>query len=285
MDWNKTKTIFIIVFSILNVFLYFLYLDRYTESEQVGILGDASIEEKLKADNITYPELPEKADQEPYVLGTARTFETADVSAEGFQVRITDDTLLNVTLNNPVALREEEEGEEEEENPVEKFVSDHVYNGEDYVLWKMDEEENEAIFFQEINGKTLYHSDSGQVVVHWNDNEEVTSYEQTIFEDIAPQELLKDVIPPMQAIQTLYQRTMLPLNSEINFVTLGYSAHVRISDGTQMFLPTWRVNVTLEDGSSENHFINAFKDGILELKEEAEEEEAEEEEEENAVEE
>ncbi|RNF39913.1 two-component system regulatory protein YycI [Planococcus salinus] len=265
MDWSKTKTIFIIVFSILNIFLYLLYVERYTESEKVGILGDATIEEKLKADTIAYPELPEEVDQEPYVLGTAKVFETKDIATEGIQVRITDDTKLTVTLNSPLALNEVEEGE-----PVEEFVSEHVYEGEEYVLWNVDEEKNEAIFFQEINDKTLYHSDSGKLVLHWNEDEEVTHYEQTIFEEITPQELLKDVIPPMQALQTLYQRTMLPSDSEIDFVTLGYSAHVRISDGTQMFLPTWRVKVTLEDGSSENYFVNAFKDGVLELEKDEE---------------
>lgn len=39
LDWNKTKTIFIVVFSILNVFLYSLYVDRVMETQNVQVLG------------------------------------------------------------------------------------------------------------------------------------------------------------------------------------------------------------------------------------------------------
>ena len=62
MDWNKTKTIFIIVFSILNVFLLSLYLGRYNESQQMDKPSDTPISEKLAIDNIKILEtdLPSK---------------------------------------------------------------------------------------------------------------------------------------------------------------------------------------------------------------------------------
>ncbi|MBO1914844.1 hypothetical protein J4G37_59715, partial [Microvirga sp. 3-52] len=58
MDWNKTKTILIVVFSILNVFLYSLYLDRHNDAQSLKVMGETSIEESLKLDDISYGELP-----------------------------------------------------------------------------------------------------------------------------------------------------------------------------------------------------------------------------------
>ena len=54
LDWSKTKTIFIVVFSILNIFLYSLYLDQYHDGENVQVAGRTSIEDLMKQENITY---------------------------------------------------------------------------------------------------------------------------------------------------------------------------------------------------------------------------------------
>ena len=56
MDWNKTKSIFIGVFLILNIFLYSQYLKSYNESKQLseGLGEKTKIEAGLKEENITY---------------------------------------------------------------------------------------------------------------------------------------------------------------------------------------------------------------------------------------
>ena len=70
LDWNKTKTIFIIVFSILNVFLLSLYLSRYNESQQIGKPNDTPIEEKLILDNIKVSATNNEIKEASYVSGT-----------------------------------------------------------------------------------------------------------------------------------------------------------------------------------------------------------------------
>ena len=39
MDWSKSKSIFIVVFLILNIFLYTQYVDVYTQSQKVEVLS------------------------------------------------------------------------------------------------------------------------------------------------------------------------------------------------------------------------------------------------------
>ncbi len=68
MDWSKTKSIFIGVFLILNVFLYSQYLNTYNEAKKLELLGKRQdIEAQLKEENITYITLTESIETPPYI--------------------------------------------------------------------------------------------------------------------------------------------------------------------------------------------------------------------------
>ena len=261
MDWNKTKSIFIIVFAILNVFLYSLYLERYKEAESVVFLTESSNEEKLEAEGITYSNLPEAAGQLPYVTGTMKTFVATDVPGVDLKENRRNDKLLSVSFTEPIPLDDKISTE-----TLEEFVEETIYEGEQYGLWKIEEQQKRAMFFQEINGEPLFYSDSGNLQVYWNDDGEITHYEQAIFENIVEGEQQKDLISPVQAIHNLYQKRFLPSNTEIDSADLGYSEYVTVSENTQMFLPTWRIQATFEDGTAEEFFVNAVKGDVIELK-------------------
>lgn len=261
MDWSRTKSIFIIVFSILNIFLYNLYVKSYTEAENYSVLTESAVDERLAGDRITYPDdLSTEMESEPYISGTRKVFIKDDVPIADTRVAIMEDHLLNVAFNEPIRL-----GDEKNKESLEAFLDSNIYEGDEYVLWDVMEEENMAIFYQEIEGKTLYHSDSGKVTLFWNDAGEAVRYEQTIFTDLVENAQNKEVIPPKRAIETLYQKGMLQQNSTVTSVTLGYSVYVAVSDNTRMFLPTWRVIVELEDGSTADYFVNAIKDGVIDF--------------------
>lgn len=267
MDWSRTKSIFIIVFSILNIFLYSLYLERYTEAENFSILAEKPVDERLEGDNITYPaDLPSELEDEPYISGTQKVLTTEDVPVEDTRVAVVDKYLLNVAFNEPIRL-----GEEKNKESLEAFLAANIHEGDEYVLWDVVEEENKAIFFQEINDKTLYHSDSGKVTLLWNDEGEAVRYEQTLFTDLVENAQSRDLISPKRAIETLYSKRVLQQNSKVASVNLGYSVYVAVSDDTRMFLPTWRIIVELEDGSTADYFVNAIKDGVIEFKKPEEE--------------
>lgn len=261
MDWNKTKSLFIIVFAILNVFLYSLYLDRYTEAQNVTPLGTTTAEEKLAAEDITYPTLSEKIEEAPYVTGKMKTFIAADVPGTNLEMDVENENQLTVEFDEPLPLSEKVSTE-----TLTEFVGKTVFEGTQYGLWEIDEKQKKAVFFQKIDGKPLFYSNSGLLILHWDENNEVIGYEQTIYEKLEAGELKKNLVPAIQAIHTLYQRRLLQANTTIDEVVLGYSEYVTVSENTQMFLPTWRISATLEDGSKEEHFVNAVKDGVIEMK-------------------
>lgn len=267
LDWNKTKTIFIIVFSILNVFLYWLYLDRYNEWQDVEVLGDSSIEERLQAENIRYDSVPDKTTKETYVSGNVRVFKANEIKPiDNQSFEILDNTELVSTFKEPVPL-----GSLEETAGLIDFVNKNVFEGASYELFEIDDEENVAVFFQKINGRPIFFNQNALLKVYWNEDNEVFKYEQTAFKEQKDNfGQSEDLLADKRAVEVLYTRNLLKPNSTIKSISLGYSTLVQLTE-TQVFAPTWRVRVELQDGTREDYFVNAVEGKIIEFNKESEE--------------
>ncbi|MCZ8538377.1 two-component system regulatory protein YycI [Paenisporosarcina quisquiliarum] len=267
LDWNKTKTIFIIVFSILNVFLYSLYVDRYKEAQKVEILGETTIEERLQADNIRYESAPENTLKESYVSGNVRVYSPEELKpVENQKYEIFNRTELVATLEKPVALVNLDDS-----TTFKDFVNKHVFEGMSYELFDVDLEGKKAVFFQTINDRQIYFNQNALLTIYWNEDNEVFKYEQTAFEELDDDfEQTENLLPDERAVEVLYQRNLLKPNSTITKISLGYSTLVQLTE-TQVFAPTWRVRVELQDGTIEDYFVNAVEGKIIEFNKESEE--------------
>lgn len=261
MDWSKSKSIFIVVFLILDVFLYSLYLNRHTEAQQVQKepLGEQNIEARLKNDNITYGVLPTNVEKAAYISGKVKNFEEEDIQLENAENILIDKNKLVVTLRDPVEIKNIDEAASYND-----FLKLNVYEGTSYTLWNIDKEEKTATFFQTVNTRTLYYILNGLVTVYWNDQNEIVKYEQTLLEDIKAYEEEKVLTTPLKAIQTLYNKGLLSPNSKITKVNLGYTTLVQFTQ-TQVFVPTWEIRVITENDLEEEYFVNAVQGGVLDL--------------------
>ncbi|MGE7094080.1 two-component system regulatory protein YycI [Lysinibacillus sp. NPDC048646] len=262
MDWNRTKSIFIVVFLILNIFLYWLYLNRYNEAQNVEISGEKTIGVRLEDDNITYGALPNSIESATYISGKVHNFTPAEFVN---QVEIIDETQARVILASPVKLRNVND-----DTSFTEFVQANIKAGTSYALWKIDREERVAIFFQKTNNRMLYYNKSGLIKVQWNTNNEVTMYEQTMIDSIEEMEQQESVIPPLQILQTLYAKGLLKPDSRITQMKLGYSTLVYLTR-TQVLVPTWEVRVKLSDGETEEYFVNAVEGNVIEIQEDKQE--------------
>ena len=261
MDWSKSKTIFIVVFLIMNVFLYTQYLDVYSQGQQVEILGEKTIEAKLKDDNITYASaLPSSVEEVSYSSGKIRNFTKDDiVSNTLMDTKIIDNNKLESTLYKPVPLKSIDD-----ESSFNEFTQNYVVEGKDYVLWEINQAEGYALFFQKINNRTLYYNNSGYLKLYWNSNNEIYKYEQSMLEKIENLEQEVNAFLPLQVLQALYSKNLLPTDSEILSMNLGYSTLVQFTE-KQVFAPTWLVRVKNTEGEVEEHFINAIEGKVIDI--------------------
>jgi regulatory protein YycI of two-component signal transduction system YycFG len=261
VDWNKSKTIFIGVFLILNIFLYVQYLNVYRQSQEVEVLVEKSIEANLKDDNITYNELPASVENISYVSGKMRDFEANEIASNNLvETELIDNYTIMVRFKEPVLMRDVKT-----EESFKEFASYYVNEGSKYKLWEINKEEGYALFFQIINDRTLYHNASGYVKVYYGDDNKVYAYEQTMLEKIEELEQKETTIAPIQVIQSLYARNLLKADSKITEMSLGYSTLVQLTQ-TQVFAPTWEVRVKDADGNVEEHFVNALEGKVLDVK-------------------
>lgn len=259
MDWSRTKSIFIWVFLILNLFLYTQYLDSYNEGQQIEILGERKkIEASLKDDNITYSAPTFNNESAAYYSGQIKKFAPSEIPYFTNQLtEIENDSKLVVTMEKPIKLQENVA-----RDPYTEFVNSYVHEGDSYVLWNVNDEKKEATFFQKVNDLTLYYNIQGYVKIYWNDGR-VYAYEQTMLENHQKLDKQHNLLTSIQVLQILYDKSLLKPDSQVLKMNLGYST--MIQSQTQVFAPTWEVRVKLADGSEEIHFVNAVQGKIVDI--------------------
>lgn len=248
------------VFAILNVFLYSLYLSQYNEAQNIQIFGEVSIEDSLKNDNIRIADLPEYPKELSYVSADTASFPSAELEKLTNQTfTISGEYTLYSTLDKTMNIKNSKG-----EYQFNKFLEDYVYKGKDYLLWRIVEENQFAIFFQKVNDLPVYFNEHAMLLVYWDEKGDIVNYEQQRFGEFEHFNKKKDILSPRDVINLLYSRDHLKKDSKVTKVSLGYSTLITLTQ-TQVFAPTWRVHVELKDGEFEEHFVNAIDGKIVDF--------------------
>ena len=260
MDWNKTKSIFIVVFLILNVFLYWQYLSAYNDAQRVQLLSEKKIESILQDEKISYKALPENISEAPYISAKAKKYNLSELpNPESVYYKLTTETSIQAILSKPVSL-----GKNITALKLNEFLEQYVYEGSQFKLWEINEEQRTATFFQIVNNHLLYYNVNGYVKVHWNSKNEVFMYEHAMIEKIEPLKQ-KKIIAPLQIIDELYSKNLLKTGANIVDMKLGYSSLLQMPQA-QLFTPTWEVRVKV-DGEYETFFVNAVDPKVIDFTE------------------
>ncbi|MDX1807119.1 MAG: two-component system regulatory protein YycI, partial [Paenisporosarcina sp.] len=233
MDWNKTKTIFIIVFSILNVFLYLLYLNIHNESQDIEPLSESSPSERLQADNIKYDNLAKTVEPESYIAGNVRIYSSESMEPrenQTFEILDGGSKLL-ATFKEPVTIPNVKDAAS-----FEDFAVKNVDNGSFYKLWKIDKEAHKALLFQTVENRFIFYNSGATLTVYWNEENEIIRYEQTQFEELEDFPETVELLPEEEAVSALYNRHVLKPNSTIINLVLGFSTLVQFTE-SQVFAP------------------------------------------------
>lgn len=260
MDWSKTKSIFIGVFLILNVFLYSQYIEIYNGKNLEKKPGEEDAEAQLQSENITYDKLPNAVETAFFLSAQVKTYSPGDFPTnDNQQFQLLNDNQLVVNFKTPIKL-----SNTKEPSALQEFVNQYVYEGKSFVLWEIDEETRTATFFQSVNNGTVYYNEKGGLQLHWNTKGEVYMYKQAMLEKIEKVGRPRTIVPPLQVLKGLYNQKILKTDYHITSMQLGYATHVQFTE-KQVLTPTWEVHVKTDKGNEQIHFVNANTGTVMDL--------------------
>lgn len=275
MEWNKTKSIFIIAFLVLDIFLGYQFFEKRSSSEY-DVIKNSSVQTDMNEDHITYGTLSDNAKEGSRITANQKSFTKEEIeSLKGQKPKMdmpSDKhkvTKLKMEFTSPVAL-----SKDSVEDDAKALVSSEFQDGEEYKLWKVDKDKKQVIFFQTYQGKYIYQENDdasemiGQVILHLNDKNEVVSYEQSTldtFKEIQKESLISE----LDAVESLYYQNLLKAHSTVKTVKFGYIAQYPLTS-TQVLAPVWRITVEYEktvDGTKkkvqENFTVNAMDSRVF----------------------
>ncbi|KAA6447219.1 two-component system regulatory protein YycI [Bacillus swezeyi] len=272
MEWNRTKTIFIIVFLILDIFLAFQYFDKRRINE-FPILEKSTLQEDMKADHISYSNLSKESSKGSSISAQKRIFKESEIkSLKGQKPK----PLMNMSKGDPVT-----EIKMEFDKPIalpktdimtkaREIVNQEIIDGSKYKFWKIDKAQNQIIFFQTYNGNYIFqdrqnnaNNEMGEVVLYFNDKNEVVSYKQSMLQEIKEVKT-ENLISAVGAVEALYYPDYLKKYSKIKSAELGYFTQYPLASA-QIFVPVWRIEVQrkTDDKTIHEEFIVDARDGAV----------------------
>lgn len=259
MDWSKIKTIFILTFLVLDIYLMYEFF-KLKEASEFEPIAQATLEKQLKDADITFDEpLPKSNPKDRYLRAKPVEFDIEDLEGdtrlEGQEITITEGTTLNSVLDESIKISDKFSPSE-----LSAFIKNRVLFGEQYRFWEKPENSNRITYYQEFEGKMFYMNLNGELTFYLNDENEIVSYKQTLLTKIESKEESEKVIQPIKAVETLYKNGSLQPKSKITNVELGYFTFVHLSS-SQLLTPAWRFVINDE----ENLFVDAFEGKIIKL--------------------
>ncbi|GAB3053790.1 two-component system regulatory protein YycI [Virgibacillus ainsalahensis] len=258
MQWSKIKTLFILCFLVLNVYLLYQFMQKQDVTDlEVLENQEASIEDRLEAENITVGDIDMEEKEEPYISVKPKTFteeERNQISnLENQESAVIADNFLVSYLEDPVSVPEDATAQ-----GIYSIVGPYLLYPEEYEFWEWDEELNALIFFQQKNDRPVYFNQSAVLLVFLNEENEMIFYTQTMLGEAETQTSNRSVKQPRQAIEVLLDWNELYSGDEVTHVDIGYMTRMPLPDGDQVFAPTY--NITVENDSEErNYLFNALE--------------------------
>lgn len=254
MDWSKTKSLFIITFLILNIFLGYQLVQK-RDSSQLGVIAEASIDEKLANEEITFDTLPKEPRELSYISGKVKIFTEEDIKdLKNQDVNIETIGVLKSEFHEPVKISLTDQLK------IQQFAKDYIINGADYTIWSVDEEAGVIVLVQQYQNYKVFGQStniSGVIYLYLNEEHEVVSYEQTLIPEFEEHELEK-LITPLDILDNLYNNNHLKSKSHVSKVEIVYYPLVPYSE-SQLLAPAW--HVVIDDQT--HIYVNAIEGQIL----------------------
>ncbi|MEK4657586.1 MULTISPECIES: two-component system regulatory protein YycI [Bacillus] len=267
MDWNRIKTIFIVTFFILDLFLVFQFIQKQ-DSNQLELMAETKVDQQLKDDKITIGDLPKEPKKDSFITAKNKEFKEEDIrSLKNQTVTLRDLNTIESKLKEPLL-----NAKTLSKDKYSEFLKNYVLDGQKYEFGKA--EATKIYFFQKYKDKPIFYNDHGMIVVDVNEKGEFISYTQTMLTDLkemGENEKAKEqeIITAQTALENLYFKTGIKQNTHFKEAQIGYATLVASSaSNIQVLAPTWN----LKTDRKVDYFVNAIEGQVIKLGKEKENE-------------
>ncbi len=253
MDWNRTKTIFIVTFLMLNVFLTWQLIET-NSANQISMITEATIQERLNQMNVTIDvELPEEELPGLHMIGKNASLTNATIPLFSNQdVEIVDDRMILSILDEPFELRSEQFSAD-----LTMFLSTYIYEGDEYRYGGYDADTRQILLYQIYEGKTAYTFGDEPLILQLDESQRIVGYQQSYFEFEEQEGREREMLSSLKAIEVLLNDQIIGSNDSVTSIEFGYYSLFSPQGNVQVFAPMWRVIV-----DEEAYFVNAIEGSV-----------------------
>ncbi|NEU30595.1 hypothetical protein GN156_07325 [bacterium LRH843] len=256
MDWSKTKTIFIVTFLILNLFLTWQLVET-NHANKISPMTEATIQERLNQNNVTIEvELPEEEIEGLHVIGKRAPLSGRNVSSFTNQkAEIIDEQIIVSILNKPFVV-----DPKKMQVSLSSFLSMYVFKGSEYRFGRYEADSGRIFFYQTYDGKTAYTLDDEPLILQLNDEFQIVGYKQSYFEFEELEGRERQILSSLKALEVLLNEQLIKMNDTITNVEFGYYSFFSPQGDVQVFAPMWRVIV-----GNHTYLVNAIEGTVQQL--------------------
>ncbi|CAM5359107.1 MULTISPECIES: two-component system regulatory protein YycI [unclassified Niallia] len=256
MDWSKIKTIFIIAFLLLDVYLIYEYV-KIKEYQRADDLPTEPPTHTLSRLGIDYDKekLPVNNVKDQYLSAKSKKFTDDEIKKlekgllSGQEITVRDSIYLQAVLEKPISIDKEFDPDE-----LSDFLLNSVLNGAEYRF--LEKKGNTIKYYQQHAGKTLYRNPKAELTFNVNEENKIVSYNQTYLENIKEMDKEEVIMQPPDAILNLFKNNFIESGSYVSHIELGY--YTQLDTSAQLLAPTWKVTVNEED-----FYVNALDGQVI----------------------
>ena len=264
MDFRRIKIIFIITFAALNIYLLSVLLEKNATTLSFGSESTTlNIEEAMKADDISFPNLSTDQEKIPLLKTDKGGSLETDQSKLVNQTTVFEDGVLFSTLSEPIPLEiDAEELAIVDRTPITDFIlQGNVLNGAEYSFLTYLPLRRQLVYAQVANNIPIGDS-TGSITFNLDPDYEVISYEQTFAGEAEVQGNSRTVISQKRAVEALYLNNQIPANSTVRAVQLTYYRTLSLSD-MDIYSPMWYIEIEIENAPVEIRRVDALTGSII----------------------
>lgn len=250
MNWSRTKSIFIVAFLVLNVFLGYQLWEKRTGNYEVANITENSVEDLLTIWDIEID--VELSNDQPEMSQLSAQFlmnvDQLEINGQ-LDLRV-DEHQIIVRLSPPVLWSEGQDIQPLYEEKLQHLV---LY-GEQYQFDRVTD--TNLIFLQQVNNYPVF---VGRLQFD-RSAEKIEGYKQ-VYYHVVNSGTPQPVISSFSSLRSLIDNQLIEPGSTVRDVQLGYYGQVYEVE-IQVLTPVWRVIVD-EQEQTKVFYVNAITGAIV----------------------